>query len=271
MASYVEMHKNIIPRSVREIVTRRYHTITKAGNRAFWDSESEVAHSLYVGSYGRSTAVKTGDIDILYSLPQSEFDRFQKVNGNGQSRLLQALRGAIKSSYPTSDIRADGQVVKIQFSDGMKFEVLPAFHKVDYFGEEQSGFRYPDSNMGGNWKSTDPKAEQEAMKEKNKETNGLLQATCRHLRLVRNEHFSTMKLAGIVIDSFAYSAIGSWKFLAQGQNSDASEGDYEMVLNKYFNEHYLWSGNLYAPGSNQVVDLDASRDTLAKVLAYLVK
>ena len=85
--------------------------------------------------------------------------------------------------------------MKIQFSDGIKFEVLPAFLKIGYFGEEQSGFRYPDSNMGGNWKATDPKAEQEAIKAKNKASNGLLQATCRHLRVVRNERFSSLKLA----------------------------------------------------------------------------
>lgn len=271
MTSYVEKHKDVIPQSVREIVTRRYHTVTKAGNRVFWNSESENSHSLYVGSYGRSTAVQTGDVDVLYCLPESEFDRFQKASGNGQSRLLQALKEAIKKSYPTSDIRADGQIVKIQFSDGMKFEVLPAFHKIGYFGEEQSGFRYPDSNMGGNWKSTDPKAEQDAMKAKNKASNGLLQATCRHLRVVRNEHFSSLKLAGIVIDSFVYEAIGGWGYLEPGQHSESSAGDFEMKLNNYFKEHYLWFGSLYAPGSNQVVDLDASRDALGKVLEYLVK
>lgn len=271
MTSYIEKHKDIIPQPVRETVTRRYHTITKAGNQVFWDSKSEVAHSLYVGSYGRSTAVQTGDVDVLYCLPQSEFERFRKASRNGQSRLLQALREALKISFPTSDIRADGQVVKIQFSDGMKFEVLPAFHQIDYFGQEQSSFRYPDSNMGGNWKSTDPKAEQKAMKQKNKASNGLLQATCRHLRVVRNEHFSTLKLAGIVIDSFAYNAIGNWTYLAPGQHSDSSAGDFEMMLNDYFREHYLWFDSLYAPGSNQVVDLDASRDALGKILAYLVK
>lgn len=271
MTSYVERHRDIIPQSVRDTVTRRYHTITKAGNRIFWNSESENAHSLYVGSYGRSTAVQTGDVDVLYCLPQSEFERFQKASGNGQSRLLQALREAIKSSYSTSDIRADGQVVKIQFSDGMKFEVLPAFHQIDYSGQEQRSFRYPDSNMGGNWKSTDPKVEQEAMKTKNKASNGLLQATCRHLRVVRNENFSTLKLAGIVIDSFVYNAIGSWGYSAPGEQSSSSTGDFEMMLNNYFKEHYLWSGSLYAPGSNQMVDLDASRNALGKVLAYLVK
>ena len=41
------------------------------------------------------------------------------------------MKNAIANSYPRSDIRADGQVVKISFSDGMKFEILPAFQNKD--------------------------------------------------------------------------------------------------------------------------------------------
>jgi hypothetical protein len=78
-------------------------------------------------------------------------------------------------------------------------------------------------------------------------------------------------LAGIAIDSFAYEAIDGWRYLEPGQHSESSTGDFEMMLNNYFKEHYLWSGSLYAPGSNQVVDLDASRDALGKGLEYIVK
>ena len=79
---------------VSEIITRRYHTITKAGNRAFWNSESENEHSLYVGSYGRSTAVQTGDVDVLYCLPESEFDHFQKARGDGQVPSVTSVQGS---------------------------------------------------------------------------------------------------------------------------------------------------------------------------------
>ena len=64
-------------------------------------------------SYGRGTAINTSDIDILVSLPSHLFDSYNNLSGNVQSRLLQAVRSAIKQSYPTSDIRADGQIVKI--------------------------------------------------------------------------------------------------------------------------------------------------------------
>lgn len=63
-----------------------------------------------------------------------------------------------------SDVRADGQVVKIAFSDEMKFEILPAFVSMDWGGN--TIYEYPDSNQGGNWLSSNPKAEQEAIKQK---------------------------------------------------------------------------------------------------------
>ncbi|MDR3320285.1 MAG: hypothetical protein LBS77_05070 [Desulfovibrio sp.] len=81
--------------------------------------------------------------------------------GNGQSRLLQAVKSAIQTAYPRSDVKADGQVVKIAFSDDMQFEILPAFKQLD------SSYQYPDTNMDENWKATDPKAEQVAMRQKN--------------------------------------------------------------------------------------------------------
>lgn len=117
---------------MRSLISTRYQTVTRAVNIEFWNSSSNSAHSLYVGSYGRGTAIDTSDIDILVEVPESNYRRYDTLKGNGQSRLLQAVRNALLSSYPRTDIRADGQVVKVQFSDGMKMEVLPAFRKPSY-------------------------------------------------------------------------------------------------------------------------------------------
>lgn len=162
MSFYVSKRREIIPMDTRTSISTRYKTITRAANREFWGSTSETAHSLYVGFYGRGTAIDTSDIDILLELPKSEYERYDVYKGNGQSRLLQVVKSAIQASYPRTDIRAGGQVVKVSFSDGMKFEVLPAFSVKDWFGN--TSFQYPDSNMGGNWCSTNPKAEQDAMR-----------------------------------------------------------------------------------------------------------
>lgn len=263
----VKQHGEIISAEQRSLVSQRYKRITRAINQEFWDSESESAHSIYVGSYGRGTAIDTSDIDMLVELPKDEYERFDAMRGNGQSRLLQAVKSAIKSTYPRSDVRGDGQVVVIDFSDGIKFEVLPAFRQLNWIGEWNGKYNYPDSNMGGNWLTTDPKAEQIAMRTKNQESNGLLFDTCKHMREIRDTYFSSYHLPGIVIDSFAYHYIHDWHWLRDGeQSSNNPYGTYEKRL---YLSCPIYSFPLYAPGSGMPVDTSKCIDVLNKVLNYM--
>lgn len=265
----VTRHSGAITLDKRQTISKRYRIVTRAINREFWQSESDTLHSFYVGSYGRRTAINTSDIDILVELPISEYDRFQTISGNGPSRLLQAVRTAIKKSYPMSDVRADGQIIKINFHDGIQFELLPAFKEENYWTKETS-YIYPNSNMGGSWQSTNPKAEQEAMKSKNSESqsNGLLIATCRHLRYIRDTYYKSYKLSGIVIDSFVYTAMNNWRYVEKGTSTSNSES-YEQILLNYYNNKVMYGMNfltLHAPGSGQPVDTADSFECLGKVL-----
>ena len=185
----VKKRGEIISADQRLLVSQRYKRITRAVNSEFWNSDSETTHSLYVGSYGRGTAINTSDIDMLVELPRREYERYDILKGNGQSRLLQALKNAILRTYPRSDIHGDGQVVVINFTDGIRFEILPAFRQEDWLGNWNGKYDYPDSNMGGNWLTTDPKIEQQAMRERNAASNGLLFDTCKHMREIRDNNF----------------------------------------------------------------------------------
>lgn len=265
MDNRVQKYGEIISQRIRSLVSLRYHTITKAINNEFWNSTSNTLHSLYVGSYGRNTAINTSDIDILVELPSDLFDRYNNLSGNSQSRLLQAARNAIINAYPRSDVRADGQVVKIAFSDGMDFEIVPAFKIWD------GSYRYPDTNTGGSWKSTNPKAEQDAMAQKNKSSNGLLYDTCKHIRNIRDNSFSSYHLSGIVIDSFVYEAIGNWRWLNTGESSSQPSGTYEQVLLDYYYQHGIFGRlSIHAPGSNDIVSTSSSYECLGKVLRKMV-
>ena len=133
MDNLVSKHSDIIPSEIRKTISRRYKTVTKAINQEFWNSSSDTAHSFYVGSYGRGTAVSTSDIDILVEMPKETYIRYDSIQGNGQSRLLQVVKSAIQNAYPRSDVRADGQVIKINFADDIYFEVLPAFLSTDWY------------------------------------------------------------------------------------------------------------------------------------------
>lgn len=269
VSEYVIKHGEVISQDLFSQISKRYHTITRAVNKEFWNSTSDVSHSLYVGSYGRGTAISVSDIDMLVELPADDYNRFNAMKGNGQSRLLQAVKTAILNSYPRSNIRADGQVVVVDFSDGMKFEVLPAFKS-----SWNNSFSYPDTNMGGNWRSTNPKAEQEAMRQKNKDSNGLFYDTCKHIRRVKNEYFSSYTLSGIVVDSFVYYAMGSWRWNTPESPSTTSNlGDYERVLLDYYNRNSYngyFALSLYAPGSGQAIDTTPSMKCLGKVLSHIV-
>ena len=272
MSSYVTKHGETIPSNMRSLISTRYQTVTRAVNVEFWNSSSNSAHSLYVGSYGRGTAIDTSDIDILVEVPESNYRRYDTLKGNGQSRLLQAVRNALLSSYPRTDIRADGQVVKVLFSDGMKMEVLPAFRKPSYISTMDE-YTYPDTNNGGCWLSTNPKAEQEALRLKNNTSFGLLFDTCKHIRFIRDNYFSSYHLSGIVIDSFVFNAISGWQWTQDGDSSSTALGTYEeSLLQKYYtifpSKYYA---TIQAPGSNQTIDASSSVECLEKVLLFMAK
>lgn len=243
----------VIPMEYRLKVSHRYKEITRVVNNVYWNIASETLHSLYVGSYGRGTAIKTSDIDILIEFPVTEFNRFDNYRFNGQSQLLQALRTTLLERYPLSKIEGDGQVVKFDFSDGIAFELLPAFRN-------DCGYVYPDSNKGGKWRSTRPREEQEAMKSKNNVSNGLLFDTCKHIRSLRDNYFQTRHLSGILIDSFVYKAIGDWVWSNCGLGSTV--GTYEKCLLDYFHINFgaiLFDSCQYkidAPGSGDEIACD---------------
>ena len=264
----VTKHGETISSEQHSDISYRYERITRAINREFWDSESVTEHSFYVGSYGRGTAIDTSDIDILMELPRDMYNQYDAHKGNGQSRLLQTVKNAILETFPHSDVRGDGQVVVVNFTDGIKFEILPAFKNLDYWGRWTGKYDYPDSNMGGNWLSTNPKAEQEAMEQKNRESNGLLYDTCRHMRQIRDTHFKSYHLPGIVIDSFAYHNIGNWHWTREGEVSTQPSVAYEKRL---YNQCPGYSFYLTAPGSGMPVDTSDCIDVLNKVLNHMSK
>lgn len=257
-------------------ISTHYKNITAAINRVFWDSSSDKEHSLYVGSYGRGTAINTSGLDVIFRLPNEEYEHFNSLYGNGQSRLLQAVKMAVLQSMPRTQVHGDGQVVVVEYSDGIRFEIVPAFDNTIY-GIPDGTFKYPDTHMGGKWRTTNPRAEQDAMKCKNSygETNGLLIDTCKHIRYIRDAFFSSYHLSGILIDSFVYQYIGSWCFLRPGEKEYSNGTTFEQyLLSKY--EECLYIDGIYyptinAPGSGMPVDTSKDWVCLGKVLKKMVE
>lgn len=202
-------------------VRSRYHSITKRINQDYWSSDSDTNHSLYVGSYGRGTCIFTSDIDIIVELPWTEYSKYNNYLGNGQSALLAALRNSLLKTYSSSKVSADGQVVDIAFTDGIKFEVVPAFKYSD-----GSGYCYPDTNNGGSWKSMNPKKEIDSFNSRNSLCNGNLKKLCRMLRAWKNKH--NVLMSGILLDTTAY------RFLKDYEYADKSYTYYDWMSRDYF-------------------------------------
>jgi Second Messenger Oligonucleotide or Dinucleotide Synthetase domain len=224
-------------------ISTRYKAITKRLNTDFWDTTSETSHSLYVGSYGRNTAIQgTSDLDIVFQLPYSEYVKYDAYSGNGQSALLQSVKASMVKTYSGSEIGGDGQVVAVRFSDGITFEVLPAFKNTD------DSFTYPDTNGGGKWRTTNPRLEMTAFRERDANCNGNL---VRLGRIMRSwKRMWDVPIKGLLIDTLAYQFIDGWA------NKDKSFVYYDWLCRDFFKwmseqsaDQEYWK----APGSGSYV------------------
>jgi len=123
---FEQFRKNLSVKNSEEI-SGRYLAITRRLNKDYWDTESEYAHCLQVGSYGRNTAIHgVSDLDMAFELPWAVHDRIQNRPGNCQKVLLDEIRDKLKVLYPNTPIRSDGQVVTVDFKN-YRVEVLPTF------------------------------------------------------------------------------------------------------------------------------------------------
>lgn len=224
-------------------VSYRAKQITKRVNSDFRGLDSDTSYSLFVGSYGRGTDIFVSDIDMIIQLPYEQYEKYNGYQTNGQSALLQAVRDSIKKTYSTTHISGDGQVVKLNFTDGICYEIVPAFINKD--GES---FTYPDTNDGGKWKVTNPRAEIKEINAANNNWNKNLKLLCRMARAWKDKW--DVPIGGLLIDTLAYN------FLKQWEHKDKSFTYYDWMTRDFF--AYLKDQDpdknyWLAPGSSQYV------------------
>jgi hypothetical protein len=236
-----------VDKTTRSKIAVRYKMINRRLNLDFWSTSAP--HSLYVGSYGRGTAVRGfSDLDIIFILPPHLEAQYNAYKYNGQSALLKAVKHSLQKTYPTTYIGGDGQVVVIQFTDNIKFEVVPVFFKKD------GSFSYPDSNNGGSWKITNPRPEIKMIKSHNKLTKDKLIDLCRMARSWRKKW--NIPMGGLLIDTLANDFIMNWKYkyfpktkLLRFDYYDLMSRDFFQFLCNQNTERKFW----FAVGSNQKV------------------
>lgn len=227
----------------RDSISERYELITRRFNLEFWGSNSRLDHSMYAGSYGRYTAIRTSsDVDMIFWLPFKYYSTYSNYVGNGQSALLQLFRRALQQTYPSTTMGADGQVVAVSFTDNIKFEILPAFQNND------KSFTFADSNQGGSWKVTNPRSEIDEINRMDNQCNGNLKYLCKMARAWKHEW--NVPISGLLIDTLAYY------FIRDYQHKDKSYLYYDFMSRDFF--AYLSSQKdsqsyWLSPGANQFV------------------
>lgn len=241
-------------------ISTRYHNITKRINKDYYGSDSETNHSLYVGSFGRGTEIFTSDIDMLVQLPYETYKKFNAYSSNGQSALLQEVKGVIEKTYSVTYLKADGQIISVPFSDGINFEVLPAFINTD------GTYTYPNSKNGGSWKVTDPKSEIDAMNTMNTNCNRNLKRLCRMARAWRDKN--SVDISGILIDVLAYKFISTWEYRDKSYlYYDWMSRDFFKYLSERDKNQNLWQ----VMGSDRYVSRTGSFESKALVAYSLSK
>ncbi|MCD7849302.1 MAG: hypothetical protein LUH63_05910 [Parabacteroides sp.] len=143
----------LVDATKRSTIASRKDSISKRLNKDSWDMDTTHG-AFYVGSYGRNTANGwISDVDMAFEMPSSLYYKYDAWTSNGQSAFLQAVKNSIIQTYWNTSLKADGQIIEVSFSDGMKFEVLPVF------ANQAGSYTFADSNSGGSWKTTNPKPE----------------------------------------------------------------------------------------------------------------
>jgi len=222
-------------------IAKRSKAVTRCLSTEFWKSPFDESHTLFIGSYGRNTAIHGfTDLDMLFELPYLIFEKYEQYCGSACAALLQGVCASIRKIFPQADIEKDGQVILVPFDDGITFRVLPAFINED------GSYRYCDLGEDGRWKVIHPRLEIKAMRERNAACNNNLVPLCRMMRAWRDTWGIAM--GGSLIDALAYQFIMKWKY------KDRSHRYYDFMCRDFFEEMAEQDANQAywkAPGSGR--------------------
>lgn len=149
----------------------KYDGVCRTLHNSYYSSVYNAKTKFLFGSYKKKTnirpIVKEQDVDVLFYMPDSEFEKYDNYKGNGQSALLATIRAVLKDTYTTTDrIKAWGKVVLVEFSENKhNIELLPAWKNSD------GTFKIPNTENGGSWETFNPRDDIEVFQTSNTNTD----------------------------------------------------------------------------------------------------
>ena len=158
-------------------------------------SEFEVENVRFGGSHSTHTDVKNlSDIDMLADLGNFTTDK-------SSNQVINGFADAIRERLPNTTISSGVMAVTVEFSDGLKVQVLPAFRYRD-------GYRIPDPN-GKGWILTHPKRFARELTSVNQKQSGQVVPTIKLIKSIcdaNNVGVSSYHVSNIALNVFKHYA-----------------------------------------------------------------
>jgi Second Messenger Oligonucleotide or Dinucleotide Synthetase domain len=209
-------------------------------NRHYYGVSFGEEHSLVVGSWGKGTATRPPrDVDIYFIIPYEVYLRYEGRSGNRQSALLQEVKSVLCGTYPSTEMRGDGQVVVVRFSNSYSVEVVPAILL------QNGRYWICDTAEQGKYRVTDPQAEAMYIENVDISTNRNLRPLIRMLK-------SWQAFCSVPIKSFQIELVAA-EFLVQSPWRQHDYFWFDWILRDFF--VYLYSrSNSYVriPGTSEL-------------------
>jgi len=195
-----------------------------------------------IGSYGKGTAVRPPrDVDILFLLPSTVYDRYKSRSGNVQSQLLQEVRSVLQKRYPSTDIRGDGQVVVVPFQNGHSVEVLPGWRTTD------KKFLVPNTHDGGHWQTVDHDAEITQVQSSDARSNSNTRNLIKMLKAWQRE--CSVPIKSLVLE------LRTVNFLKKWQHYDKGATYYDWMVRDFLAELLEYkNGTCVMPGTEEKIE-----------------
>lgn len=227
--------------------------------RAYYNSDDALANLLIVGSWGKGTQVRpSNDLDMMFALPRHVFERFDAYQGNKQSALLADVRGHLTVPNARTDIRADGQVVVVDYQT-ITIEVVPVLPKGD------GQVIMPDTRNGGRWKTADPLAQIRRIEAVDNHLRGHLRPLTRMMKQWRRER-------NVPIKSFLLELL-CVEFLVNYRHNDQSFFYFDWFVRDFLAFMIARRNtSLILPGTNEAIPLGddwVSRAQTAHAIAVM--
>lgn len=173
----------------------RLAKITKRLNADFWGNENDSNSNMHIiGSVGRKTDIDTSDVDAMFVMPPYYYHKYDAYGSNGQSAFLQEFKKSILKTYSRSDLKGDGQVVVVKLTDGMVFEIVPAFETTT-----KNLFLNPCTQNGGSWKKMLPLLENNQFQIIQYRSKYMARKIARLIRVWRD--CNDYNISGLIIDT----------------------------------------------------------------------